>query len=100
MILVFKSRWVVALLILCAVVGVQSAAAMDVHDHHHAGSHTRCCVACHAGYLPALHDGGHVQVAPPSATEWRPAARDESVDDLRPNSPDSSRAPPAGLFHL
>ena len=90
-----KSRVLLTWLLLVAFVAIQSAAAMDIHDHQHAGSHTRCCAACHAGYLPALQTEGTVQVAPPSATEWQAASADVSLIDLHLFSPDSSRAPPA-----
>jgi len=89
-----SSRILIAVLVLAAFASVQSIAAMDIHDHHGGGSHARCCLGCHAGYLPAIQPDGDMQVAPPAAAEWRAATLESPVGERHPISPDSSRAPP------
>jgi len=88
-------RLLLVLLILVAFTSIQSMAAVDVHDHSHPGSHARCCLGCHAGYLPAIQAFGDVQVAPPNGAEWWTAKDESPVKDRHLNSSDSSRAPPA-----
>ncbi len=90
-----SNRIVVALLVLAAFASVQSIAAIDIHDHHHAGSHSRCCLGCHAGYLPAIQVFGDVQVAPPATAEWRATTVESLTAEHHLHSSDSSRAPPA-----
>ncbi len=84
----------IAMLVLAAFASVQCIAATDIHDHHNGGSHARCCLGCHAGYLPVIQSNGDVQVAPPAAAEWRSATIESPVDERHLISPDSSRAPP------
>ena len=88
-------RVVLLLFVLVCFAGIETATAVDLHPHEHAGPHRHCCAVCHAGHLPALQTAAGCPVTPPTKLEWRGAAPDtlpggDGLADFHP-----SRAPPA-----
>jgi hypothetical protein len=83
------------LFVLACFAGLQTATAVDLHSHEHAGPHQHCCSVCHAGHLPALQTAGGCPLAPPTALEWRGCGADTLIAayDLADFHP--SRAPPS-----
>ncbi len=82
-------RAALVLLLIAAILGLQTAAA----NHDHAAGHN--CAVCTAGHLPVLQGAAPIPLGPPAITEWRqwreqaPAVREQAFT-LR-----HSRAPPA-----
>src|SRR5437868_3639544 len=58
-------------LLLGSFVGLQTASSVSIHPHEHAGPHSHCCVACHAGHLPATQAISGIRLVLPTCTEWR-----------------------------
>ena len=89
------TRLVLLFFVLLCFAGLQTATAIDLHPHQHAGPHQHCCGICHAGHLPALQAAAACPLAPPTALESRGAAPEaaslgDSLADFH-----LSRAPPA-----
>jgi hypothetical protein len=63
-------RIALLVLLLGSFVGLQTASAISIHPHEHAGAHSHCCVACHAGHLPATQATSAIRIALPTCTEW------------------------------
>jgi hypothetical protein len=87
-----ERRLIIVLLMLCAMVLVQSAALSTQNASHHSGDH--CCLLCHVGPLPFVETSVAAAAVPVlPVTRVVPAAKFQDAHDvLLPTR--SSRAPP------
>lgn len=92
------ARIALLLLLLASFIGIQTASAVTIHPHEHEGPHSHCCVACHAGHLPATQAAAPLGVILPSRTEWRAQAEDYRNPGQAQSVVRSCRAPPVASF--
>jgi hypothetical protein len=84
---------VLVLLLICALIGAQTASFASEQTHQHSSGH--CCGLCHAGPMAFLKSAATLAFAPTKTVAWVAVSYNPGIAHEVPLTAGDSRAPPA-----
>ena len=88
----FERRFLLVVLMICAILCAQVSALALENEHHHSSQH--CCALCHVG-LPFVQPVVSATAPPVLSTAWLAAFADQDTPHQVMLGQASSRSPPA-----